>query len=206
MRYFFYILDVNKTGLVEKVSHCKLHSQLILTRVQNEVKHFVQMIWNHEYNTNVSAALEHLEATDDGDGTFNFKEIWELQEKYPNTFFPVFNLQIHIIQHTLGDWFWDCHKAMIRDTKEDAMLAELAELKKRQKADADKEEQINDEVVIKRMGYFRFHLMPWLRKRERERILKIAAIEAELEEFKGKGSNRRTVSEEDDKGEDENDE
>lgn len=167
LQYFFYILDHHKTGLVEK----------------NEVKHFVHMIWNHDINSNLKEALHYLDRVDDGDGTFSFLEILTLQEKYPSTFFPVYKLQIHIIEHSLGPIWWENHKAFLIDTRERKKAAELSALQKRQRDDARKLEAVNDEMVMKRMGYLMYHLMPWRRQAERNRIAKIAAIESELDNF-----------------------
>eukprot|EP01034_Spumella_vulgaris_P022341 gene22341-28461_t len=106
------------------------------------------MIWNHEVSSNLKEALSFLDSLDDGDGTFNFREIMSLHSKYPNTFFPIFRLQIHIIEGTLGT---RC---------------------------------VNDDVVLKRMGPFKYYCMPWLRAQERSRISRIAAMESELDNFR----------------------
>jgi len=142
------------------------------------------MIWNHEISSNLKEALAYLDKIDDGDGTFNFKEIISLHTKYPNTFFPIFRLQIQIIEYPLGSLWWEAHKASLVDTKEKRKEAEIEALKRKQKEQAAELESVNDEVVLKRMGYFKFYLMPWLRAQERARIAKIAAIENELDNFK----------------------
>ncbi len=100
---------------------------------QNEVKHFVQMIWNHEVSSNLKEALDFLDKIDDGDGTFNFKEVLSLHSKYPNTFFPIFRLQIQIIQTSLGSRWWENHKANLVETKEKRKEVEIVALKKKQK-------------------------------------------------------------------------
>ncbi len=148
------------------------------------------MIWNHEVNSNLKEALSFLDEIDDGDGTFNFKEILSLHAKYPNTFFPIFRLQIQIIQTSLGSRWWENHKAGLVETKEKRKEAEIAALKRKQKEQAAEQESVNDEVVLKRMGYFKFYCMPWLRAQERARIAKIAAIESELDNYKEEVKNR----------------
>jgi hypothetical protein len=42
-------------------------------------------------------------------------------------------------------------------------------------------EIVSDEMIQQRMGFFKYHLMPWLRAKEKARILKIAALEVQLE-------------------------
>ena len=115
------------------------------------------MIWNHEISSNLKEALAYLDKIDDGDGTFNFKEIISLHTKYPNTFFPIFRLQIQIIEYPLGSLWWEAHKASLVDTKEKRKEAEIEALKRKQKEQAAELESVNDEVVLKRMGYFKFY-------------------------------------------------
>ncbi len=142
------------------------------------------MIWNHEVNSNLKEALSFLDSMDDGDGTFNFREIMTLHSKYPNTFFPIFRLQIQIIEESLGSFWWEAHKANLVETKEKRKEQEIADIKRKQKEHATEMETVNDDVVLKRMGIVKYYFMPWLRAQERARIAKIAAIENELDNFK----------------------
>lgn len=151
---------------------------------QNEVKHFVQMIWNNDLTSNLKVALAFLDKIDDGDGTFNFREILTLHSKYPNTFFPIFRLQIQMIEHSLGSVWWENHKAMLVDSKEQRQEQEVEAARRRQREQAAEVEAANDDVVLKRMGPCRYYCMPWLRAKERARIAKIAAIESELDNFR----------------------
>jgi len=59
LKYFFYILDPHRTGLVEK----------------NDVKHFVTTIWNCPLTSNIKEAFIYLDSLDDGDGCYTFKGI-----------------------------------------------------------------------------------------------------------------------------------
>eukprot|EP01038_Epipyxis_sp_PR26KG_P007465 gene7465-10176_t len=164
LKYLFYVLDTQKSGLVEK----------------NEVKHFIQGIWHHEITSNVKEAMDYLEKIDDGDGTYNFKEIVQMHQKYPIVFFPVFNLQFQMMKRTFGMNWWTNHKAYIIENKAKMREIELNNLKAKQRNDADALEKVNDEAVIKRMG-IKYYLMPWRRAAERIRVAKIAAIESEIE-------------------------
>lgn len=165
MRYFFYILDPNRTGLVGKV----------------ELKHFFMSMWNNDLSSNVKDGFAYLDSIDDGDGTFNFREVCTLQSKYPNMFFPLYRLQIKIIENTFGEQWWEPHKAILNEQKEKIKEKELAELKLREKEEAEENAVVSDEMIQKRMGIFKYYLMPWLREKEKARIMKIAAIESELD-------------------------
>lgn len=125
-------------------------------------------------------AMAYLQEVDNGDGVLNFKEIAALQAKYPNVFYPLYNLQTHVMKYTLGEYWWEMHKANLNDDKDKRKQEEMAQLKKKQKASAKASENVNEEMVKKRMGV-KYYLMPWQRAHERSRIAKIAAIESELE-------------------------
>jgi hypothetical protein len=130
----------------------------------------------------VRTALEFLESLDAGHGTYNFNEILKMHTKFPNVFFPLFRLQMQIIQYVLGESFWEPHKVLLQEYKADRENREMQALKKRQKDAADQQKDaVSDEAVRARMGYVKFYLMPWARDGERKKIVKIAAIEAELE-------------------------
>lgn len=166
LRFFFFVLDTHKTGLVER----------------SEVKHFIQMIWNYDLSSNVKTGLEYLESLDAGHGTFSFNEVYKMHQRYPNVFYPLFKVQIHIIQNTLGEVFWEAHKIVLLEWKADKESRELKALEKRQKAAEEANETISDGMVRARMGIVKFYMMPWKREAERAKIAKINAIEAELEQ------------------------
>mmetsp|Transcript_30159 Transcript_30159/g.32869 ORF Transcript_30159/g.32869 Transcript_30159/m.32869 type:complete len:274 (-) Transcript_30159:44-865(-) len=164
LRYFFYILDPNRTGLVEK----------------HELKHFIMTLFRHQVNTNVKMAFNYLEEIDD-DGTFNFNEVKELGEKYPYVFYPVYQLQTQIIARTLGEYWWEQHKASVSDEIAEVKRKEIELIQKKQKDAVKALESMNEEIVKKRMGV-KYYLMPWARRGERVKIQRIAAIEGELDQ------------------------
>lgn len=164
LRYMFYILDPQKTGLVEK----------------HELKHFFLTIWKQRPYGNVQEAMDHLHKLDE-DGTYNFRELSELRTKYPHVFYPLYELQISMISHTLGEAWWENQKAKVAEEREIQRKREMALLKRKKKEKDKAMISVNDELVKKRMG-IKFYLMPWMRNTERKRIAKIAAIENDLEE------------------------
>lgn len=137
-------------------------------------------IWRNEINSNIKEAFQYLELTDDGDGTFNFREVVTLSQKYPLIFYPLYELQVEIINRTLGEYWWENHKVHLNDEKEAEKKKELLMLEKQRKDAAKALESMNDDIVKKRMGIF-FYLTPWRRGAERKKIAKIAAIESEME-------------------------
>lgn len=139
-------------------------------------------MWWNNVSSNVKEGLAYLDHIDDGDGAFNFKEIERMQLRYPNVFYPLYKLQTEIIQHTLGELWWETHKAYLVETKDKRKALEMAELAKKKKEEAKEKEIVSDEMIQKRMGFFKYHLMPWLRATEKNRILKIAAIEHEIDD------------------------
>ena len=148
---------------------------------QTELKHFISGMWNHEVTSNVSDGLLYLDAIDDGDGAFNFAQIESMQLKYPMVFYPLYKLQVHIIANSLGETWWEYHKANLVEARDEIRRKELAELARKEKAAAKDKEIVSDDMILQRMGYFRYYCMPWLRAKEKARILKIAAIENDLD-------------------------
>lgn len=67
MKYFFFILDPHRTGLVEK----------------NDVKHFITTVWDGYIKSNTKEAFDFLDSMDDGDGCYNFKGLWSNRFLYP---------------------------------------------------------------------------------------------------------------------------
>lgn len=56
LKYFFFILDPHRTGVIEK----------------NEIKHFITTIWDNELSSNVKEGMEYFDKLDDGDGCYTF--------------------------------------------------------------------------------------------------------------------------------------
>jgi len=165
IRYFFYILDSRRTGLIEKT----------------ELKHFIQGMWSHDVSSNVLDGLAYLDRIDDGDGAFNLPQIESMQLHYPIVFYPLYRLQVHCIQYTLGETWWENHKAKLQDDRQERRDKEQAALLKKEKAAIKEKEVVSDEMIMQRMGFIKYYLMPWRRAQEKARILKIAAIESDLD-------------------------
>lgn len=148
--------------------------------LQNEFRHFMLGLWDNVVLSNFNMAMDYIKELDNGDGVLNFKEVTTLQAKYPNVFYPLYNLQTHVMTYTLSVRWWEKHKAELNDEKTQKKAEEMVNLKKRQKAAAKASENVNEAMVQKRMG-IRYYLMFWRRGFERNRMAKIAAIESELE-------------------------
>lgn len=110
LRYLFYILDPNRTGLVEKV-FCDIVAPIPqncmmffygtpcthqLTTAQTELKHFVHNMWENKPFKNITDGLNYLDSVDDGDGAFNLKQLEEMQARYPMMMAPLYRLQVCI--------------------------------------------------------------------------------------------------------------
>jgi len=163
LRFFFYILDGNKCGLIGKT----------------EIKHFVSNMWENQLLTNVTDGLDCLDAIDDGDGAFNFSQLEHMQERYPIVLYPLYRLQTCFIQNTLGEYFWENHKASIIDLRTESLMEEEKRLQLRHKAEAKSKELVTDDMLKQRMGY-KYYLFPWQRGMEKTRMMRIAALDDEL--------------------------
>mmetsp|Transcript_65125 Transcript_65125/g.114896 ORF Transcript_65125/g.114896 Transcript_65125/m.114896 type:complete len:179 (-) Transcript_65125:317-853(-) len=164
MRYFFYILDRNRSGIIDKT----------------ELKHFVSNMWERELLTNVTDGLAYLDGIDDGDNAFNFAQIEDMQHRYPLTMYPLYRLQTCIIQHTLGEYFWENHKAKLIDHRTETLMEQEKALKLRRKMEVKSKELVNEEMLKQRMGY-KYYLFPWKRGQEKARMMRIAVLEQELD-------------------------
>ena len=51
-------------------------------------------MWNHDYFSNVDDGLDYLETLDDGDGNYNFDQLYYMQNKFPVVVYPLFRLQV----------------------------------------------------------------------------------------------------------------
>jgi hypothetical protein len=148
---------------------------------QAELKHFIRGMWKDDVSSNVSDGLLYLESIDHFDGAFNFNQIEAVQLKYPIVFAPLYKLQVHIIQYSLGELWWDSHKANLVEERLEKKAVEMAQLVKKERAEEKEAEVVTDDMIRKRMGVFKYYLMPWQRPFAKARILRIAAIEDELD-------------------------
>lgn len=125
--------------------------------------------------------MDFLENQESEDTTiFNFRQIELISEKFPSLFYPVYKLQIHIIENTLGTYWWETHKAKMRDAKEAQKQRELEALEKKKKDEEEDDEAATMELLKKRMG-IKYYIMPWLIPVELNKLNRILAIEKDLE-------------------------
>lgn len=127
------------------------------------------------------SGLEYLDEIDDGDGAFNLAQVESMQLRYPVVFYPVYRLQVHVLQYTLGESWWENHKAKLAEERQERRDREQAALLKKEKAEKKEKEIVSEEMIRQRMGIFKYYLMPWQRAKEKARILRIAAIEGDLD-------------------------
>lgn len=112
---------------------------------------------------------------------FNSKELFEINSKFPFTFFPLYDLQIHVIQDTFGEFWWEAHKAKVKDDVTEEMAKEANMWRKKQMIAKLALKALNEEMVQKRMEIF-YYLTPWVRGHERRKVYRIAVIEEELDD------------------------
>lgn len=156
-----------------------MYSKSIFVLLQHEFKHFFQGIWHHEHYGSLGDALEFLETIDDN-GVYNFHEVETLRTRYPGIFYPIYEFQMHVLANTLGETWWENHKAFITETRL-AKEKREANLLKKEKKEREKQSQlVSDEMLMKKMG-LKYYFMPWTIARERQRLSRIAAIEHDLE-------------------------
>ena len=89
-------------------------------------------------------------------------------------------LQTCIIQHTLGEYFWENHKAKLIDHRTETLMEQEKALKLRRKMEVKSKELVNEEMLKQRMGY-KYYLFPWKRGQEKARMMRIAVLEQELD-------------------------
>lgn len=152
------------------------------------MKHFLQSIWNHDAPITLQEALGYLEDHDENQTEiYTINLIRRIVKKYPNVFYPIYKLQINMIESTFGHYWWDNHKAQMHEKKEEEKLQHLAEMRRRQQNEEVTDEVATMKIIKKRLG-IRFYLMPWLIETEKRKMAKIAAIEKELDMCIGKRS------------------
>lgn len=163
IKFVWYILDPRRIGTIET----------------HEIKLFFFRIWHHKPYNNVTDALSYLQTIDE-DGVYIFQELALLRTRYPLVFYPIYQLQQHILNHTLGESWWNEHKAQLLDAK---FLKEKKEKKLTERLKKEKKaalESVGDDMLRHRMG-IRYYLLPWTIPQERKRLAKVAAMEADLE-------------------------
>lgn len=139
----------------------------------------MQRIWRNQQYGNVQEALDYLDDVDP-DGSYKFSELDSLRKKYPNVFYPVYEMQQQIINNTLGELWWENHKAKLLEENAEMAKRELLLSKKKMKDEERALALAGDEMVIKRMGVW-YYLTPWRIPEMRKRMLRIAAMEEDLD-------------------------
>ncbi len=88
-----------------------------------------------------------------------------------------------IIQNTLGERWWEIHKASLSDARLEAEMREFTRLKLKEKEKIKEKEVISEDMIRQRMGKAKYYLMPWRREAEKARLLRIVAIENSLDVY-----------------------
>lgn len=88
-----------------------------------------------------------------------FEQFAKIHNAFPRIFEPAFQLQHHMIAHTMGSLWWD-HKKQVMQSKRDEAASKLAAIKAEK--ERRKEERKNRKIK-KKMGLFRFYLCPCMR-------------------------------------------
>lgn len=145
------------------------------------MKHFFQTLWNDETNAALRNTLQWLQLFNEGGGgLIEFRHLKALHMKYPMVFNPLYILQVNIIQNTLGETWWNEHKAFIKEEQWKKNEIVQKAIKQHDEEMEQENEIVSEEMIIKRMGYIKYHVMPWLREVEKKRILRIVELENTL--------------------------
>jgi Ca2+-binding EF-hand superfamily protein len=181
IRYCFFIIDRERAGYIYKA----------------EIKHFIKTIWSeglvpNNYGSNFKAAHAYLDEKDeDGLGQFVMRDIIEFHKLFPFIFYPAFRLQFEIERSSLGEQVWEVKKKIVKDLQNKEKKAIEDAEGKRMRALEEQKAKTEEENLRKRMGW-KYYLMFWNRKRERAKMLKIAAITAQLDNEFGEAKNVET--------------
>lgn len=145
------------------------------------MKHFFESLWNEQPSAALRNTLHWLQGfNQDEGGLIDFRHLRALHLKYPMVFYPLYMLQVNIIQNTLGETWWNEHKVFIKEQQ--SKKNEIAvQARKKQDEDMEQENEIvSEDMILKRMGYIQYHVMPWLREVEKKRITRIFELENTL--------------------------
>ncbi len=135
----------------------------------------------HSNHGLIREALDYVSEECGGeDHTFTHEELLIFKSKFPYALYPLFQLHTHMIQHTLGERWWENYKLHHQDKKDEKRAKELAKLEKDRRESEKEKEMATEEVLKKRMG-IKYYLMPWQRVAEQRKLARIAAIEADME-------------------------
>jgi DNA polymerase III delta prime subunit len=142
----------------------------------------------HDHNRGlIRDAIEDLEINANSDNhTLKFHEVTKFRKKYPFAFYPLFRMQTQVQQNTLTEQWWNMHKVNQAEIREIERQKEIAKQERLKRESEQEEAGATVEVLKKRMG-IRYYLMPWARAAEEKRLVRIAAIEKEMEEKNKRG-------------------
>jgi Ca2+-binding EF-hand superfamily protein len=154
MKIVFYLLDRDKTGLVDCL----------------ELKHFMASLWIDEMNTNVRESINRLEQFEDSVGMVTFPKLEKWCHEYPQVYYPVQRIQMSVMRMTLGAYWWENKKAEI--TEKEAALKKKTHISKAQKREIQrkKKEKETEEIVKTQLGPVSYYVLWWQRKKIRDRI------------------------------------
>ena len=83
--------------------------------------------------------------------------------------------------NTLGLRWWEEHKTMLEEKRDVLRQVELKLLREKAKIEEQEKETVSEEMIRYKMGYFKYYFMPWRRGVYKARILRIVAIEREID-------------------------
>ncbi len=154
MKIVFYLLDRDKTGLVDCL----------------ELKHFMAALWSNEMNTNVKESINRLEHFEDSVGMVTFPKLETWCKEYPQVYYPVQRIQMSVMRQTLGAYWWEKKKAEI--TEKENAYKKKTHISKAQKREIQrkKKEKETEEIVMTQLGPVSYYLLWWQRKKIRDRI------------------------------------
>ena len=141
-----------------------------------ELKHFISSLWNHEGNANVTEAMNALHQYEDAWGQINFYNLEHWFDTNPLAYYPLERVQVSIMRSTFGVYWWEEKKAIIieREVADKKKLHMGA--KKRKLIMKKQKEKETDDIVLSQLGFFTYYLMPWRRKRFRDRLNAIHVV------------------------------
>lgn len=141
----------------------------------DEFRNFCFKMLGKGPKANLDIALETMNV--DASGRFPITEMIKMNRKFPHVLYPVFNIRIQIARVTFGERFWDEVSYRLQDQailkKRAEAGDEAARLKKIKLQEAQE--------LIDRMGWWKYTLMPWERSKVKARIVRVAAMDDELE-------------------------
>jgi len=137
----------------------------------DEFRAYVEKSHNGEGSFQINHGFQVLSSISKG-GLVSYEEMVHIDQQFPYLLYPSFKMQIALIKRSFGDRYWEIKKTLIVD---DAAIAAL-----RKKANEDEHCLFGEEAVRKRMGNW-YYITPWKREKNRDQLLRLAAIDAELD-------------------------